>query len=143
MVWHYIWLTVIGNVALVFPCDVDRVFGFEQSPDTNTCGVVGLWLGYDEQGHSPNVLLAARATTNCLLYQIAAPSAAAFLLRAEVNGSAEQFLQHMQRKRFSRRLINSNDLDIFVSKRLLQSATEIRRLAKSADEEQVLVMSLT
>ena len=46
----------------------------------DTCGIVGLQLGSDEQGHPPNVLLAARATTRCLIHQIAAPSAAAFLL---------------------------------------------------------------
>ena len=46
----------------------------------DTCRVVGLRLGYDEQGNPPNVLLAARAKTNCLIDQIAVPSAAAFLL---------------------------------------------------------------
>ena len=42
----------------------------------------------------------------------------------------------------SRRLVNSNDLDALVCKRLLQLATEIRRLAKSTNEEQMLIMSL-
>ena len=51
-------------------------------------------MGYDEKGHLPNVLLAARDMTNCLIDHIAVPSAAAFLLRAEVNESVEQCLQH-------------------------------------------------
>ncbi len=59
---------------------MDWVLGIETSLDNDTCGVVGLQLGYDEQGHPPNVLLSARATTSCLINQIAAPSAAAFLL---------------------------------------------------------------
>ncbi len=59
---------------------MDWIVRLERSADTDTCGVVGLRLGYDEQGHPPNVLLTARATTSCLLYQIAAPSAAAFWL---------------------------------------------------------------
>ncbi len=66
--------------ALVLPCEVDWVVGVKPSPERYPCGVVGLRLGYDEQGHPPNVLLAARATTSCLIYQIAVPSAAAFLL---------------------------------------------------------------
>ena len=70
----------MGNVALVLPCEVDWAVGIKTSPDRDTCGVVGPRLGFDDQGHAPNVLLAARATTSCLLYQIAAPSAAAFLL---------------------------------------------------------------
>ena len=64
----------------MLPCQMDWVVGIEMSPDRDTCGVVGLWPGDDEQGHPPNVLLAARATTSCLIYQIAVPSAAAFLL---------------------------------------------------------------
>ena len=59
---------------------MDWVLGIERSHDRGTCGTIGLQLGHDEQGHPPNVLLAARATTSCLIYQIAAPSAAAFLL---------------------------------------------------------------
>ena len=66
--------------ALVLPCEMDWVLGIETSLDNDTYGVVGLYPGYDEQVHPPNVLLAARATTSCLIYQIAAPSAAAFLL---------------------------------------------------------------
>ena len=65
----------------MLPCEVDWVAGIETSADRDTCWVVGPRLGYDEQGYPPNVLLAARATTNCLVYQIAAPSAAAFLLQ--------------------------------------------------------------
>ena len=64
----------------MLPCEVNWVLGIETSPLTDTCGFVGLWLGYDEQIHPPNVLLAARAATSCLIHQIAAPSAAAFLL---------------------------------------------------------------
>src|SRR5258706_16050068 len=65
-----------------------------------------------------------------------------FCYRGEVNESVEQTWQ--QDEEFgSRRLVNSNHLDAFVCKCLLQPATEIRRLAKSTDEEQVLVMSLT
>ena len=59
---------------------MDWVLGIEILPDNETCGILSLQLRYDEQGHPPNVLLAARATTSCLTYQIAAPSAAAFLL---------------------------------------------------------------
>ena len=59
---------------------MDWVLAIETLLDNDTCGVIGLQLGYDEQGHPPNVLLTARATTNCLIDQIAAPSAAAFLL---------------------------------------------------------------
>ena len=44
-------------------------------------------------------------------------------------------------KSSSRRLVNSNDLDALVCKHLLQLATEIRRFAKSTDEEQMLTMS--
>jgi len=77
---YYIWLTVNINGALVFPCDVDGVIGIERSHAIGTCGTVGVGPGRDEQGHPPNVDLTARATTSCLLYQIAAPSAAAFLL---------------------------------------------------------------
>jgi len=77
---HYILLTVITNEALVLPCDMDWVLGIETSPDNDTCRVVGLQLGYEEQENPPNVLLAARAATSCLINQIAAPSAAAFLL---------------------------------------------------------------
>ena len=66
---------------------MDWVLGIERSPNNDTCGTVGLQPRYDEQGHPPKVLLAARATTSCLMYQIAAPSAAAFLLRGEVNES--------------------------------------------------------
>ena len=119
---------------------MDWIFRIERPHDRDTCGAVGLQLGYDEQGHLPNVLLAARATTSCLTYQIAAPSAAAFLLRGEVNESVEHFLPHIE-EFCLRRLVNSNYLDAFVCKLLLKSATEIRRLAKSTDEEQVLVMS--
>ena len=50
-------------------------------------------------------------------------------------------LEHKKGESPSRRLVNSNDLDALVCKRLLQSATEIRRLAKSTDEEQMLIMS--
>ena len=57
------------------------VLGIEIFINIGTCAVVGLQaLEYDEQDHPPNVLLAARATTSCLINQIAAPSAAAFLL---------------------------------------------------------------
>ena len=70
----------MGNVALVPPCEMEWIVGIESSPERDTYGVVGLQLGHDEQGHPPNVLLAARATTSCLIYQIAVPSAAAFLL---------------------------------------------------------------
>ena len=59
---------------------MDWVLGIETLRGNDTYGVVGLQLGYDEQGHPPNVLLAARATMSCLINQIAAPSAAAFLL---------------------------------------------------------------
>ena len=59
---------------------MDWVLGIEMLADNDTCGVVGPQLGYDEQDHPPNVLLTARATTSCLIYQIAAPSAAAFVL---------------------------------------------------------------
>ena len=68
------------DVALVPPCAMDWVLGIEIFPNSDTCGIVGLQPGYDEQRHPPNVLLAARATTRCLIYQIAAPSAAGFLL---------------------------------------------------------------
>ena len=70
----------------MLPCEVAWVLGIETSPFMGTCGVVGLRLGYDEQGHPPNVLRAARDTTSCLIDQIAAPSAAAFLLHGEVDG---------------------------------------------------------
>ena len=70
----------MGNAAIVLPCEMDWVARIETSLDRDTCGVVGLRVGYDEKGHPPNVLLAARAMTSCLIYQIAAPSAAAFLL---------------------------------------------------------------
>ena len=117
---------------------MDWVLGIENLPEYDTCRVVSLHLGY-EQGYPPNVLLAARATTSCLIYQIAAPSAAAFLLSCR--GSVEQSLQHNE-ECGSRRLVNSNHLDAHVCKRLLQPGTEIRRLSKSTDEEQVLVISL-
>ena len=64
-----------------------------------------------------------------------------FCCRGEANELVEQFLQHNE-EFCSRRLVNSNDLDAFVCKHLLKLATEIRRLAKSTDEKQVLVMSL-
>ena len=64
----------------MLPREVDGVLGIKRSPYNDACGIVGLQLGYEEQGHPPNVLLAARATTSCLINQIAAPSAAAFLL---------------------------------------------------------------
>ena len=64
-----------------------------------------------------------------------------FAIVCEVNGSVEQSLQHNE-EFGSRRLVNSNDLDALVCKRLPQLAAEIRRLAKSTDEEQVLGMSL-
>ena len=59
---------------------MDWVLAIETLLDDDTCGVIGLQLGYDEYEHLPKVLLAARATTSCLIAQIAAPSAAAFLL---------------------------------------------------------------
>ena len=125
----------------MLPCEVTWVLGIERSPFMDTWGAVGLRLGYDEQGHSPNVLLAARETTSCLIDQIAAPSAAAFLLPVpKLRVSRAIFAT--QRKTCSRRLVNSNDLDALVCKRVLQSATEIRRLAKSTDEKQMLVTSL-
>ena len=63
-----------------------------------------------------------------------------FCYRGQVNESVVPFATH--KRIFSRRLVNSNDLDALVCKCLLQSATEIRRLAKSADEDQMLVMAL-
>ena len=57
---------------------MDWVRGIEILPDNDTWWVVGEKLRYDEQGHPPNVLLAARATTSCFINQIEAPSAAAF-----------------------------------------------------------------
>ena len=92
---------------------MEWVGGIESLRDNDTCGVVGLRLGYEELGYLPNVLLAARATTSCLLYQIAAPSAAAFLLPWRINDSVEQLLQHNE-EYDSRRFINSNDLDALV-----------------------------
>ena len=68
------------DVALMLPCAMDWVPGIEIFPKFDACGIVGLQPWYDEQGHPPNVLLAARATTRCLIHQIAAPSAAGFLL---------------------------------------------------------------
>ena len=70
----------MGDEALVLPCEMDWVLGIIRSPDDGTCGAVGLQMGYDEQGYPPNVVLTARATTSCLIHQIAVPSAAAFLL---------------------------------------------------------------
>ena len=64
-----------------------------------------------------------------------------FCYRGEVNESVGQFLQRNE-ECCLRRLVNSNDLDAFVCKHLIKLATKIRRLAKSTDEEQVLVMSL-
>ena len=120
---------------------MDWVLGIERLRLIGTCGVIDLRLGYDEQGHPPSVLLIARATTSCLIDQSAAPSAAAFLLPCQGYESAEEFLQHNE-SLCSRRFVNYNDLDAFLCKRVLQLATEIRRLAKSTDEEQVLVVSL-
>src|SRR5258706_5745154 len=121
---------------------MDWVLGIESSFDNDTCvWVVGLQPGYDEQGHPPNVLLAARATTSCSITRIAAPSTAAFLLSCGGQRVSRAILRYNE-EHGSRRLVNSNDLDALVCKRLLQPATEIRRLAKSTNEEQVLVMSL-
>ena len=60
-------------------CEVDWVVGMKRRQImTPVKSLVNGW--YDGQGHAPNVVLAARATTSFLMYQIAAPSAAAFLL---------------------------------------------------------------
>ena len=64
----------------MLPCEVDWVRGIVIFRYNGTYGVVGLQLGYDEQSHPPNVLLAARSTTSRLIHQIAVPFAAAFLL---------------------------------------------------------------
>ena len=51
-------------MAQVLPFEANWVLGIEMSLLNDACGAVGMSHEYDEQGHPPNVLLAARATTN-------------------------------------------------------------------------------
>ena len=108
----------------MLPCKVDWVLGIERYRKNETCEVVGMRLGYDKQGNPPNVLLVARATTDCSINLITVPLPLLFCSCPKVNESVEQFLQHNKVFR-SRRLVNRNDLDACVCKRLLQSAMEI------------------
>ena len=121
-------------------CEVDWVVGIKRLLQTDTCEIVGQRLDTTSRDTHQECFSqhVQRPAAYCTRLQLPLPQL--FCYGGQVNESVVQFATH--EKIFSRRLVNSNDLDALVFKFLLQTATEIRRLAKSADEDQVLIMAL-
>ena len=120
-------------------CEVDWVIGIENLRDIGTWESLACDWGMTNRD-THQTCFSQHVQRPVVYYtKLQHPLRLPFCYRGEINESVEQFLQHNE-EFGSRRLINSNDLDALVCKRLLQSATEIRRLAKSTDEKQVLVM---
>ena len=128
-------------MALMLSCEVDWVIWIENSPDSDTWGLLACDWGTTSRDTHQTCFSQHVQPPAAYYTRLRHPLLQPFCYRGEVDESVEQILQHSE-EFVSRRLINSNNLDALVCEHLLQPATEIRRLAKSTDEQQMLVMSL-